>query len=154
MPPTSDVASALRAERVRPQAGRYTLLLVGLLCSVLCLLAACRKLAPAGVYAGDQLLYQAENTINTSYALIHTYVTWEKDNRVALARWPKIKESADVMRAKAETWFSTAHALRDAYVLAPTPENRAALVRALAVLHTALNEVTKYMALAANPEPN
>lgn len=125
------------------------ILVAGLgLCGLLYGLTGCGTLEPAGVYQGDKVLYSADLTITTSYDLIHTYVSWEKENRAALQTWPQIRQSADVMRAKAPQWFSTAHALRAAYASSPTPENRDALQTALNVLHTALSEATKYMAQA------
>jgi len=109
----------------------------------------CAPLDPAGVYRGDQLLHKSELVTTTSYEVIHTYVTWEKDNRPALAAYPEIKQSADVMRANARQWFATANALHDAYAANPTSDNGAALTTALAVLQTALNEAVKYMSQAA-----
>lgn len=120
------------------------------LISALCFFSSgCAPLDPAGVYHGDQVLHKAELTITTSYDVIHTYVTWEKENRAALAAYPEIKTSAEVMRAGAKQWFATANALHDAYAASPTPENRDALATALAVLQTALDEAVKYMAQAA-----
>lgn len=112
-------------------------------------LTACSPLHPDGVYKSDQILHKSELVTTTSYEVIHTYVTWEKENRAALASIPEIKQSADVMRANAKQWFATANALRDAYAAAPTPENKDALATSLAVLQTALNEAVKYMAQAA-----
>lgn len=130
------------------------LLLVLALIPVLVLgLTACKPLDPAGVYHGDQVLHSSELTITTSYEVIHAYVTWEKDNRAALARWPEIKQSADAMRKNAKQWFATANALHDAYAANPTPENRDALNTAIAVLRAALNEAAGYMAQAANRNP-
>lgn len=117
------------------------------------ILGGCAPLDPAGIYHGDQALHKAELTITTSYDVIHTYVTWEMENRAALAAYPEIKASADTMRLHAKEWFATAHALRDAYAASPTPGNRDALTTALAVLQTALNEAAKYMTQAAANTP-
>jgi hypothetical protein len=99
------------------------------------------------------VLYSAELTITTSYDLIHTFVTWEKDNRAALAKWPEIKQAANLMRANAPQWFKTAHALHDAYKLDPNQDNADALAAILRLLRTSLNEAAGYMARAAQP-PN
>jgi len=117
------------------------------------ILGGCAALDPAGVYHGDQILHKSELVTTTSYEVIHTYVSWEKENRVALAKYPEIKQSADVMRRNARQWFTTANALHDAYAANPTPENGAALNTALAVLQTALNEAVKYMTQAAAGAP-
>ena len=115
--------------------------------------SGCGTLDRSGVYAGDQVLYQSELAITTSYDLIHTFVAWEKDNRVALAQWPEIREAANTMRAGAKQWFQTAHALRDVYVAHPTGPNRDNLLAAVSILRTALTEASGYMARAAQP-PN
>lgn len=115
----------------------------------LAFLLGCATLDKSGVYAGDDALYAADLSITTSYDLIHTYVAWEKSNRAALAKWPEIKSSADAMRAGAPQWFATAHALRAAYAVSPTPQNRDGLATALAVLRAALAEAAGYMAQAA-----
>lgn len=112
----------------------------------------CRDLDPSGTYKGDQVLYHAELSITTSYDLIHAYVAWEKENRNMLTAWPEIRQSADAMRKNAPTWFSTAHALRDAYAINPTDENQAALKRSLSVLAAAVQETIKYMTLATQPK--
>lgn len=125
------------------------LAVAGLAAALLFAGTACAPLAPGGVYQGDQVLHKAELITTTSYDVIHTYVTWEQENRAALARFPEIKQSADVMRRNAKQWFSTANALHDAYVANPTPENRDALNTALAVLQSALSEAVKYMSTAA-----
>lgn len=120
---------------------------------VLCLLAltfGCRTLDPAGVYRGDQVLYESELAIVTSYDVIHTFVTWEKQNRPALARWPQIKDAADRMRAGSPAWFATARAAHDAYKLDPSAVNKSALDVSLALLRTALAESMRYMAETAD----
>lgn len=114
------------------------------------LLGGCKSLDPAGVYAGDQLLYKAEVVIPTSYELIHTFVTWERNNRELLTNNPGIKEAADKMRAQSPKWFATAHALRDAYKGDPTPENADALQKILNILRVALAEAQAYMIEATN----
>ena len=114
--------------------------------------AGCGTLDKTGVYAGDQVLYTTELTITTSYDVVHTFVTWEKENRSVLAKWPEIKQAADLMRQDAPHWFKSAHALRDAYALDPSPENRDALQTKLRVLRAALTEAAAHMARAAQTE--
>lgn len=122
-----------------------------LLAAVLALgaVTGCRSLAPEGVYKGDTVLYHADLAIVTSYDVIHAYVTWEYENRSALAVWPEVKASADAMRKGAPNWFRTAKALRAAYAEDPSPVNNAALQKAIGVLRVALTEASAYMAAAA-----
>jgi hypothetical protein len=126
------------------------LVLFGSLAAVLSM-TACAPLAPGGVYNGDQVLQKSELTISTAYDVIHAFVSWEKENRATLAKWPEIKKGADLMRSHAKQWFSTANALHDAYAANPTPENRDALATGLNVLSTAMSQATQYMAQAAQP---
>lgn len=109
------------------------------------LFIGCRSLAPDGPYAGDKLAYEADTIIVTSYDTLHTFVKWEKENRVALDAYPEIKKSADAVRIGAQKWIATAIAAREAYTKSPTPETRDALTRAIAVLRTALAESVKYL---------
>jgi hypothetical protein len=151
---TSEQAGATSAKISHPGTSPGAgVILLGLIIPALALSTGCRALAPDGAYSGDQVLYHAELTITTSYDVLHTFVAWEKENRAALVQWPDVKKSADTIRRGAPHWFKTAHALRDAYLAAPTPDNRAALERILKVLRTALGEAAFYMSQAAQPAP-
>ena len=133
---------------MKPNPMKKCLLLLGALC--LLATSGCQHaLAPTGVYQGDAALYQSELAITTSYEVIHTFVTWEHDNRAALAKWPEIKRAADTMRAGAKQWVTSAHALHDAYRTDPSAPNKAALTKALDLLRTALTQAAGYMAQAA-----
>ena len=125
----------------------FALLLAGL---VACGPTGCGTLNPAGAYAGDKVLYDADAGIATSYDLLHTFVKWEYDNRAALAGTPEIKGYADSVRRQAPQWFASAIALRDAYHAAPNGGTRTALQSALAVLRQATTEATRYLAAHRN----
>lgn len=111
----------------------------------------CSTLAPEGPYAGDEILYSADQTIVTSYDLLHTFVKWEYENRAALASKPEIKRAADHVRANAQQWIASAIALREAYAISPSVENRRSLQGALGVLRAALTETVRYMAASQAP---
>lgn len=121
--------------------------------STIAAFTGCRNLAPEGVYHGDKFLYESELAITTSQDLIHAYVTWEYQNRTALASTPEITKSADAVRKSAKQWFASAHALHDAYEKSPTPENKNALLASLTVIQAAIGEATKYMTTATQPKP-
>jgi hypothetical protein len=73
-------------------------------------------LDPAGVYKGDKVLYEADNTIVTSHDLLQDFVNWEANNRTVLQKVsPEIQKFADTIVAQGPMWFSSAAALRDAY---------------------------------------
>src|SRR6185503_20873566 len=63
----------------------------------------------------DRVLYDADFAIAIAYDSLHTFVTWEYDNRPALAATPEIKNAADKIRAGAPGWFKSAIAVRDRY---------------------------------------
>ncbi len=109
--------------------------------------AACGTLEKTGPYQGDDVLYRADVTITTSYQALHGFVTWEYENRAALAGQPQIRHAADQVRQNAEKWTNSAIALREAYAANPTPETKASLVKALGVLQAAMSEATKYLTL-------
>jgi hypothetical protein len=108
-------------------------------------LIGCRSLDPAGPYKGDSKLYAQDVGIRAAYDTIHTFVTWESQNRAALKSNPDIKKAADVMRKNTPKWMTTAIALRDAYASVPSTANLAALQQSLAVLKAAMTEASQYM---------
>ena len=116
-----------------------------------CLLVGCGSLDKTGVYQGDKFLYDSELAITTSYDVIHAYVTWEKNNRAALVKYPEITKSADVMRLKAKQWFATANALHDAYKADPSAANKTAFQTILDELRAAITEATGYMLKTTKP---
>ncbi len=112
----------------------------------------CGTLAKPGVYDGDQVLYHSELSINTRYEVLHTCVTWENQNRGALAKLsfgPDLKSSADEVRKHAPDWFATAHAAHDAYKRNPSDATKEPLELALNVIRAALTEAQRYTAQAA-----
>ena len=109
-------------------------------------LSACGSLDPAGVYHGDQVLYNADLALGSSYDVLHGFVEWEFQNRAALTNTPAIRRAADQVRDSAPAWFGSALALRDAYQANPTAMNQSSLQQALAVVQQAVVEAVKYMA--------
>ncbi len=109
------------------------------------LIAGCRGLDPAGVYKGDQVLYNADKTITESYKVFQAFVTWDYQNRAALATIPAIHASAEAVRTNARNWLNSAVALREAYKSDPSQVNSDKLVSAISVLQTALAQATTYM---------
>ena len=112
---------------------------------ILLLSLGCRHLDPAGVYKGDQFLYQTDEAIVTGYDALHLFVSWEYRNRQLLSGTPQVKAAADRVRKDSKAWFKTAYRLRDAYAANPTPEARSALSDALRVINQALQESLDYL---------
>lgn len=109
------------------------------------------KLDPAGVYAGDATLFNADQVIVGTYDVFNTFVTWEYTNRLALSGTPAIKQAADNVRAHGQQWIQSASALRDAYKVSPTADGKTKLLAALTVLQAALNEIAAYYAFNLKP---
>jgi hypothetical protein len=93
----------------------------------------------------DRILYDADFSIATAYEVVHSFVKYEFDNRAALAATPKIKETADRIRAGAPGWFKSAVKVRDAYAKDPSADNRKALDKALDVLQQAVVEANRHL---------
>lgn len=117
-------------------------------CAVMALgLGGCSTtLDPAGVYQGDQVLYQADKTINGAYDTLHKLVTWEKDHRQVLADYPDISKGTDQIRDNAKQYIKSAIVLRKAYALEPNAANKDQLMAGVSVLQTALDQASKYLA--------
>lgn len=109
------------------------------------LFTGCASISKDGPYKGDEVLYNADRAITSSYDVLHAFVKWEYQNRESLGQWPEIREAADVVRANAERWIDSAIVLRDIYAADPSPENRLSLENSLATLRAALNEASKYL---------
>ena len=122
-----------------------------LLLGALVALPACHNVAPGGAYAGDKFLYEADNTITTSHAVLQDFVTWEANYRATLAQWPQIKQFADTVMKDGPGWFMSAIAVRDAYKANPTSQAKTALQAALDVIHTAIAQAQQNMATAKIP---
>ena len=100
-------------------------------------------LDPAGVYQGDNILYNAEKATTTAYKTFDAFLKWEHQHRAILP--VEVSRAADVVRLNAKKWIDSAIALRDAYATNPTPENRKKLDTALSILDAALAEAARYM---------
>lgn len=116
------------------------------------LLPGCRGLDPAGIYKGDQVLYNAHKTINDAYDILHDFVKWELDNREVLAKWPEIRQAANNVRRNAQNWIESASNLVDAYEKDPSPPQLDRMQQALQVLRQAISEAARFKS-EANKKP-
>jgi len=106
----------------------------------------CAAVAPGA----DPLVVNAERGTAIALDTFDTFLLLEYQNRTALESLsPGIHEFAEQIRTDAPQWIATARALTRAYKLNRTPENKAALATAVAVLETALKEAQAYIAEAA-----
>ncbi len=111
-------------------------------------LTGCGTLAPGGAYAGDKALYIADQTDVAAYKVIHSFVSFEYENRAALAGHPEIKAAADDIRANARDWFGRYDQARKLYVSIRTPETLAAFNAAVGQLKDAVAKSTNNLLAA------
>jgi hypothetical protein len=108
-------------------------------------LTGCGTLDKSGPYAGDKVLYVADQTDVTAYNVIHSFVSFEYENRAALAGHPEIKAAADDIRAQAPLWFARYDQARTLYVTVNTPENLARFNAALDQLKAGVAKATSFL---------
>lgn len=121
------------------------LLLCGLAVTMSMGLAGCGTLDKSGPYAGDKILYVADQTEVTAYNVVHEFVLFEYNNRAALAGHPEIKAAADDIRANAPQWFARYDQARTLYVTVNTPENLARFNAALDQIKAAVTKATSFL---------
>lgn len=103
--------------------------------------SGCNGVAPGH----DPILVRAEQTTQIALETFDSFLKWEYDNRQALSKTPEIKKLADGIRASGISWLKSAREMTEAYRLNRTPEAKADLETALAVLSSALNEAKVYL---------
>jgi hypothetical protein len=93
----------------------------------------------------DPVVVNAERTTQLALDVFDTFLLWEYTNRETLQVFdPKIKEAADFIGARGQAWLETARAMTKAYKENRSPENRANLNTALAVLRAGMGEAERY----------
>jgi hypothetical protein len=106
-------------------------------------------LDPDGVYKGDLFLYRAEQTVNTAYGSMDTFLRWEHSSRAAFSLPPHvrvpIKKAADHLRLNGKGWIESATRLVEVYKARPTLKNQESLDEILSMLRGALDEAARYM---------
>ena len=105
-------------------------------------LTGCGTLAPSGAYNSDRALYIADQTDVTAYKVLHAFVSFEYENRAALAAHPEIKKAADEIRTHAPDWFAHYDQARALYTALRTPETLAAFNATVTQLKTAITTAT------------
>jgi hypothetical protein len=87
----------------------------------------------------------AERTTQLAVDVFDSFLLWEYTHRADLSGRPQIKVAADFIRARGQTWLTTARAMTKAYKQNRTDDNRANLDTAVAVLRQGIVEARKYM---------
>lgn len=120
--------------------------LVGVLLAVGLCLSSCNSagLDKSGPYAGDQVLYSADQSVATAYDVIDLFLSYDLANKATVSA--SAHAFAEKLRAQAPGWFKSYTNVRQAYVASPTPDNRLQLTNALAVLTAAVAEARTHIA--------
>ncbi len=115
---------------------------VVLLLSCMLLGAGCSSILPGN----DPVIVRAEQVEKTALAVFDTYVHVEFSQREKLKSIsPEFVKVADLIRVSADDWIESLEAALKAYRNNRSPENKATLVTALAVLETSLAEAQRYL---------
>ena len=134
------------ADAPKPPASGIALLMVGLFAlGFLGLSTGCGTLDKTGPYAGDQVLYVADQTDVVAYKTLHAFVQFEYDNRAALAGHPEIKKAADEIRAHAPDIFAKYDQARKVYTNVRSPETQAVLAAIADQLKAEVTKATAFL---------
>ncbi len=115
-------------------------LAVILLLLPLMLCGGCATINPVA----DPVVVNAERTIEIARVTLDQFVLFEFRNR---AKCPaEVQASAEAIRRNAPEWFRRAMRLKLAYKANRSPENKATLLTAVAVLQTAAGEAATALA--------
>lgn len=108
-------------------------------------LTGCGTLAPQGAYNGDKILYVADQTEVAAYTAVHAFVSFEYDNRAALAAHPEIKATADHVRMAAPKLFGDYDTARGLYLAEHSPDSQAGLAAAIAPLQALVTQSASFL---------
>lgn len=104
----------------------------------------------AGVQTGqDPVVVRAEQTTILAFDVLNNFVAWERANELLVGR--DVHQFADGVRRQAPGAFTSARAITAIYKANRTPENKANLLTAVAVLEGLMAEAQKYIASTVAP---
>lgn len=105
------------------------------------MLVGCGSIQPGH----DPVVVNAERTTQLAVDVFDTFLQWEYANREALSATPEVRQSADFIRARGQDWLVTARSMTQAYKRNRTPENKANLDTAMAVLRAGITQARHYL---------
>ncbi len=112
------------------------------ICAVLFLSSGCAN------WNGDKTLIAAQIAERTGNDTFDAFVHLDRANEVWLkANAPEIHKYANVIRRNGDAWVNSAIAASKAYAANRTPQGKANLDTALAVLNAAIAQSTQYIAV-------
>ncbi len=109
-------------------------------------LTSCATVQPGA----DPVVVNAERTTALAVDTFDTFLQFEYTNRAGVAAVaPAAHDYAEVIRRNGQAWLQNARALTRAYKLNRTPENKASLQTAIAVLQSAITISQQYLSKGA-----
>lgn len=116
--------------------------------AVLFLFTSCASILPGN----DAILVNAERTTSLAYTTFDSFLSFERqqDAYVKVSA-PEVHRFANSLRVNAPKWLGTARATTETYRLNRTSDNKANLNTAVAILQTAISQVTVYSAQLKTP---
>jgi hypothetical protein len=108
------------------------------------ILAGCASLHPGQ----DPVVVRAEQTTQISFEVLNQFVTWERANEVLVG--PDVNRFANEIRLHAPVWFTRVRELTKVYKANRSPENKASLLTAIAVIETAMAQAQRVLANSQN----
>jgi hypothetical protein len=107
--------------------------------------SGCTAIAPGN----DPVVVEAERVLSSSLDIVDTFVHLEFNQRTELAALsPDIHTYAEVLRKQFSGWLDSAKAMIRTYKANRSPENKANLQTAIAVLNQAALQAQKYLSAA------
>jgi hypothetical protein len=113
--------------------------------AVVLLAGGCKHTLQEGGAYTSPAVYDAELTIVTSWEILDTCMSWEEQNRAALAKHPEVYRVLDAIRAKAPAAHLRAIRLVDIYNDSLTDVDKSAAERAVVALRQLATEALSVM---------
>ena len=95
---------------------------------------------------GDPVAVRTQQAMSLAFDTMDAFVRFEHANNSKGELGPEIRDVAEKIRAGAPKWMASANIMLRTYQANRTPENKANLMTALAVLQAGAAEATKYLA--------
>lgn len=103
-------------------------------------LVGCAALRPGQ----DPVVVRAEQTTVIAFEFVDAFLKWEKSNELTVGG--DVHQFAENVRKNAPMWFTSARVITKTYKANRTPENKANLLTAIAVLESVMAEATRNIA--------
>lgn len=116
---------------------------LSLLTIIALLFASCAVIQPGN----DPVLVNAERTTAAAYTTFDSFLALERSqDALVKVTAPEVHKFANNLRANGKNWLQTARAETEAYRSHRTAANKADLNTIIAILQTALSQITVYSA--------